>query len=176
MKPRYSKSFREKMVRRMLGSSAASANSLAKEVGVHQSTLSRWLREAHHAGMVAKEEQAPRQVNGAARSAEDKLQLVMAAEAVPPEELGAWLRREGVHESELLAWRAAVKQAAMAALSGTAPEKSHSTEVRRIKELERELNRKDKALAETAALLVLAKKAKALLGDVDDDTDNRSAK
>jgi hypothetical protein len=33
---------------------------------------------------------------------------------------------------------------------------------RRIKELERDLNRKDKALAETAALLVLSKKLSAI--------------
>ena len=47
---------------------------------------------------------------------------------------------------------------------------------RRIRELEKEVSRKDKALAETAALLVLAKKAESLWGDVDDGTDDRSEK
>ncbi len=40
---------------------------------------------------------------------------------------------------------------------------------RRIKELERELRQKEKALAETAALLVLRKKAQAIWGEVEDD-------
>ena len=46
----------------------------------------------------------------------------------------------------------------------------------RIKELERELRRKDKALAETAALLVLKKKVQAIWGDEDDDTEPKSGK
>ena len=41
--------------------------------------------------------------------------------------------------------------------------------ITRIRELERELRRKDKALAEAAALLVLSKKAEALWGDGGDD-------
>ena len=46
--------------------------------------------------------------------------------------------------------------------------------MRRVRELERELNRKEKALAEAAALLVLKKKAQAIWGDEDDDTDPRN--
>ena len=51
-----------------------------------------------------------------------------------------------------------------------------SPEARRIRELEKELRRKDKALAETAALLVLKKKANAIWGDEDDDTAPSSEK
>jgi hypothetical protein len=46
--------------------------------------------------------------------------------------------------------------------------------VKRIKELERELNRKEKALAEAAALLVLKKKVQEIWGDEDDTMDSRS--
>jgi hypothetical protein len=45
-----------------------------------------------------------------------------------------------------------------------------------VKQLEGELRRKEKALAEVAALLVLRKKVQALWGDVDDDTTESSAK
>jgi hypothetical protein len=44
------------------------------------------------------------------------------------------------------------------------------TDAKRIRELEAELRRKDKALAETAALLILKKKVLAIWGDGDDDT------
>ena len=64
-------------------------------------------------------------------------------------------------------------QQALAALGGS---RARTKEQQRIRELERELNRKDKALAETAALLVLAKKVHALWGDEDDDTSGRRGK
>jgi hypothetical protein len=40
---------------------------------------------------------------------------------------------------------------------------------RRIKQLEKELQRKEKALAEAAALLVLRKKVQAIWGEQEDD-------
>jgi transposase len=97
---------------------------------------------------------------GAAKSAEDKVRIVMAAEGLTPDTLGAFLRREGVHEAELEAWRTTVRTAAADAFRGTTTRtgSSRSAERKRIQELERELRRKDKALAEAAALLVLEKK------------------
>ena len=50
------------------------------------------------------------------------------------------------------------------------PSSKPTAEARRIRELERELARKEKALAEAAALLILKKKAQALWGDEDDTT------
>ena len=52
--------------------------------------------------------------------------------------------------------------------------KAASAEARRVRDLERELQRKEKALAEAAALLVLKKKAQAIWGDEDDDTDPKN--
>lgn len=176
----YSAAFRTKMVQRLVGSKAVSANQLAQETGLHQTTLSRWLRDAQHSDMgtsngtgqkppasaPAKQSTAPKM------SADDKVRIVFAAAGLTDQDLGALLRREGVHDAELEAWRRAVKTAAVAALSGTtsncAP--ARSAERKRIHELERELRRKDKALAEAAALLVLEKKLQALWGDGDDDT------
>jgi transposase len=175
MRPPYSQAFREKMVQRMLGPKALTATELSKEVGIPQPTLSKWLREAHLRAMgtttTAPERPA---ASPGARTAEEKFRLVLAAEALGAEELGGFLRREGLHESELATWREAMKQAL-----GTRPAAASAArpaDTKRIKELERELRRKDKALAETAALLVLAKKAEALWGDVDDGTDEQSAR
>jgi hypothetical protein len=82
-------------------------------------------------------------------------------------ELGALLRREGLHEADLAEWREQADRAALAALSGT---RQRSADQRRIRKLESELKRKEKALAEAAALLVLSKKLNALWGDEDGDT------
>jgi hypothetical protein len=54
--------------------------------------------------------------------------------------------------------------------------KDKAADARHIRQLERELVRKDKALAEAAALLVLQKKVQAIWGDADDDTDEKKDK
>ena len=184
MAQRYSARFRAKMVQRLVGPKAVPANQLAQEVGIHQSTLSRWLRDAQHRDMATSNsiEQpsaastSTKETTARKKSAEDKVRLVFAAEALAGDDLGALLRREGVHDAELAAWRTAIKTAAIAALNGSARHAApaRSAERKRILELERELRRKDKALAEAAALLVLEKKLQAIWGDADDDMDTRS--
>lgn len=104
-------------------------------------------------------------------SAAEKLAAVMEASGLRDEELGEFLRREGLHEAQLTQWR----QAALEALGGGKPSRV-AAEGRRVRELEREVQRKDKALAEAAALLVLQKKVRAIWGDGDDDTDPESEK
>jgi len=98
--------------------------------------------------------------------------VVLEAAGVPEAELGAFLRRKGVHEAQLAEWRKQVTEGAVAALRGPSgrDRKAVHVEAKRVRELERELARKDKALAEAAALLVLKKKAQAIWGDEDDDT------
>jgi len=176
----YSEAFKRRMIQKMSNSNAKSANALAKEEGVSQTSLSKWLRDAGKLGSMKKrvhkpepEEKTtirPQQSRPQDWSLVEKLRVVVEADAMPPEELGGYLRREGLHESQLEQWR----QAVLEALEGRRPRRKNTTERKRIKELERELRRKDKALAEAAALLVLKKKAQAIWGDEDDDTDRRN--
>ena len=97
-------------------------------------------------------------------SAEEKLAAVLEAASLSEEELGAFLRSRGLHDAQLQQWRDQM-------IIGLEPKPLKRAETKRIQELEKELRRKDKALAETAALLVLKKKAKEIWGDEDDDTD-----
>ena len=176
----YSRGFKARMVQRLTGPDRASATWLAGEVGVSQSTLSRWVREA---GTRAKnggkrmqsqlQERESRSVRPDDLPAAEKLRLVTEAAGLPHEELGAFLRRNGLHEAQLEEWRRKVEEALQR------PKKRRrgpSPEARRIRELERELSRKDRALAEVTALLALKKKLETLLGDEDDDTRPRSAR
>lgn len=94
-------------------------------------------------------------------SAGERMRVVVEAEGLGPAELGEFLRREGLHEATLVQW----KQAAMGALSPS----NRDPKAQRIAELEKQLARKDKALAETAALLLLQKKVQALWAVADDD-------
>lgn len=167
------------MVERLSGPHAPSATSLADETGVSQATLSRWRKAAGTVApkMTRRDKQKPEPPTSAKRpqdwTAEEKVALVLEAAAVSEVELGAFLRRKGVHEAQLAEWRQQVTQGAVAALRGPSKRdrKAASVEARRVRDLERELKRKEKALAEAAALLVLKKKAQAIWGDADDDTD-----
>lgn len=164
----YTEAFKSRVVRRLVGPSAQSANAVAAEVGVAQATLSRWLVAARNVGDMRN---LPRATTKKWTGAE-KLRVVTEARGLSESALGALLRREGLHETQLIAWRAAAE----AALTDPARGRPvRSAESQRIQALERELRRKDAALAETAALLVLKKKADAWWGDADDTTPPRSA-
>jgi len=126
----------------------------------------RWLRKAATVGTM--KNKRPQDW-----STKEKWQAVVEAEGLCDEELGAFLRRKGLHRAHLERWRAAMQSALG---SGTTSSTKRSPEARRVRELEKELRRKDKALAEASALLVLKKKAQAIWGDEDDDTIPRNGK
>ena len=95
---------------------------------------------------------------------------MLEAAALSDEQLGAFLRSKGLHETHLQQWRLQMLNG-LDKKSATAKKPKRSrAEAKKIKALEKELNRKDKALAETAALLVLKKKAQQIWGDEDDNT------
>lgn len=148
---RYGQKFKERAVARLLPPESAAADLVAHEIGVSIDTLERWRSEA--LAQPARE----RVWTAAAR-----LEAVIATTAMDEPARAAWCRAQGVYPRELAQWR----EAAAAALAGpqearTAPSQAKQDR-RRIKELERELRRKEKVLAEAAALLVLSKKLEAI--------------
>jgi hypothetical protein len=146
---------------------------LAREAGVPEGTLFRWKKETTLGGMSADrpDDKTPSPTKPPQQwSSEEKLAVVLEAAAVPEAELGAFLRRRGLHAAQLAEWRAQML-AGLAGRGSKADRKAAAVEARRVRDLERELRRKDKALAEAAALLILKKKAQAIWGDADDNTD-----
>lgn len=165
----YPEEFKSKMVEKMARPGGPSARALAQETGVSQSTLSRWLRRAGQVEGMRQQTKRPQDW-----TAQEKLEAVLEAEGLSDEELGAFLRRRGLHRAHLERWRAAMRSALERPAKRKRPGKS--PEARKIRELEKELRRKDKALAEASALLVLKKKAQAIWGDEDDDMGPRSGR
>ena len=152
---RYGKPFKDRIVARLLPPESAAINVVSREVGVSVGTLERWRAEALAApgALTSNQRWTP-----AAR-----LEAVIATAAMDEATRSAWCREQGLYPAELEAW----KQDAIAGLGE--PRAASAAEARqdrrRVKELERELHRKDKALAETAALLVLRKKLHAVFHD-----------
>ena len=168
----YSKAFRTLMIQKMTDPDGPSPVSLAEDIGVSRSSLYRWVSEADTLDIAVNAEpssftESMQRLSNMKRpqdwSAEEKLAAVLEAASLSEEEFGAFLRSRGLHEAQLQQWRDQM-------LIGLEPKPAKRVETKRIRELEKELRRKDKALAETAALLVLKKKAQAIWGDEDDDT------
>jgi len=82
---------------------------------------------------------------------------------------GAWCRKNGVYPQQLAAWRQAATEALADPEDARATPQQTRADRRRIKELERDVRRKDKALAETTALLVLSKKLEAIFHKGEDE-------
>ena len=155
----FSVAFKQKMVQRLTGKDAVSAMQLSRETGVRQQNLSRWLQEARSLPIVS-----PNPAKQRRWSVEQKARVVAEAANLTGEELQASLDQAGVRLVEFERWRIALQDEGG----------SSSAASKRIRQLERELARKEKALAEAAALLVLKKTiAKAHL-DEDDDAEDPS--
>ena len=159
----FSVAFKQKMVQRLTGKNAVSALQLARETGIRQQNLSRWLQEARSLPIMADK---PKPV---VREWTVQRKACVLAEAcnLDGEELTAYLEREGVKLPEYEQWRIALDEGGRASAATN----------KRIRQLERELARKEKALAEAAALLVLKKKVETLYGeDEGDDTNGDNEK
>ena len=170
---KYSEAFKAKMVQKMSTPGGPSANELAREVGVNQSTLSRWRRRAARVDAMAKKKETTSR-RPQDWTAAEKLDAVLEAAELSDEQLGGFLRRQGLHQTHLEQWR---QQMLLGLNEKPLRRRSAlSAEGRRIRELEKELRRKDAALAETAALLVLKKKAQAIWGDGGGDTRPKSGR
>ena len=91
-----------------------------------------------------------------------RLQAVIATAAMDEVSRNAWCRENGLYAHQLQQWKDSATQSLAAPEESRASPSQTKADRRRIKELESELRRKNAALAETAALLVLSKKTAAI--------------
>ena len=155
---RYGQAFKNKVVAKLLPPNTASIEEVSREVGVSVDTLERWRAQA--LTTPARER---------AWSAAARFDAVLTTAPMDEATRSAWCREHGVYPQELAAWRASATQALAEPEEQRASPKETASDRRRIKKLERELRRKDKALAETAALLVLSKKLEAIFHKGEDE-------
>lgn len=152
------------LIERMLPPQNADIPQLSQETGIPKDTLYGWRRQAQRARGIAPTASA----RTAERwSGEEKFAMVVETVALSEAERGQYCRKRGLYPEQLQAWRRACEQA-NAGKAALRPKTEAQADQRRIRELERELSRKEKALAEAAALLVLRKKAQAIWGKDED--------
>src|ERR1035437_329978 len=148
---RYGEAFGNRAVARLLPPERANVGAVAKEIGVTMQTLERW-----------REDVQSRPARGRAWTAGARLDAVITAAAMDEASKSAWCREHGLYPAELDKWRMNATTALAEPEEARASPQATRQDKKRIKELERELLRKDRALAETAALLVLSKKVAAI--------------
>lgn len=148
---RYSEKFKRRAVARLLPPESAAVGVVAGEVGIGTGTLERW-----------RDDVLSMPARGRAWTATARLEAVIVTAALDEAGKSAWCREHGVYPEELLKWCNSATTALAEPEELRASPQATRQDKRRIKELERELLRKDKALAETAALLVLSKKVAAI--------------
>ena len=159
----YSEEFKAGIITRMLPPNNVSVPDLARETGIPKDTLYTW-RIKHRE---LKGETTVDPVSSGGLSSEEKFAVVIESASLNEVELSEYCRRKGLYPEHISAWRSTCRQA-NAAVPTKVDRAKLRTQGKQIKQLETELRRKEKALAEAAALLVLQKKIQALWEDPED--------
>lgn len=157
----YSKERKASVIKKMLPPHNIPLRQLSQEEGISRGTLSQWRSEARAQGKLMPDGDADPE----GWTARDKFAAVIETVAMNEVDLSEYCRQRGLYPEQLRVWRAACERAndwERAAAREVARETKEDR--KRIQDLERELARKEKALAETAALMVLRKKADAIWG------------
>jgi transposase-like protein len=160
---RYSEEFKKSAVEKLLNRGSRPVAAISEEVGVASPSLYQWRNELASLGGMKKTSLRPQD-----RSPEEKLKAVIEFETLSEEKRGEFLRKQGLHLEHIKSWRKQLEDA-LRPVNRQAERQERAEDRRKIKELEKELRRKDRALAETTALLVLKKKANLIWGTGEDE-------
>jgi len=159
----YSEEFKKSIIAKMLPPNNVSVPQLARETGIPKDTLYTWRSKHRKAGDAKLQRQASGEL-----SSEEKFAVVIETASLNEIELGEYCRRKGLYPQQISAWRDTCAQAHHDPAAAQVGREKLRKQTKAIKQLEAELRRKDKALAEAAALLVLQKKVQALWEDPED--------
>jgi transposase len=154
MSRKYSQAFKEALVTQILTRGDRTVASVCAEAGVSRKTATTWVRVC---GTVSAH---PTPRGRMTWTAEAKLKAIVETAGLAEPELGLYLRREGLYSHQITAWRAEVLEH-----FATRPMPKKDARDETIRQLEREILRKDKALAEASALLILQKKVDVIWGN-----------
>ncbi len=156
----YNESFRQQALEKAYSRGSSSVRAVAEELNMSKGTLRNWMNADKNNSVARAGQRSKRPTD---RSLSERLQMLMESHGLEGEALNAFCREQGVFRHHLEQWEATFTAGGVV---------DHRAALRELKDtnkaLTRELNRKEKALAEAAALLVLQKKYRALWEDEDE--------
>jgi len=150
---------KEAIVKQVLGRNGESIKAIAKKNNISYSTLKRWVNAKKQGRALGKTLLSSTECSSA-----DKLNHLLLTTDLNETELGSYCRSQGIYSHQLLTW----KEEFMKENSDQKIRKDLKELRAENKRLKKELGRKDKALAETSALLILKKKAHLIWGESED--------
>lgn len=157
---KYTAGFKQEAVKKALSRSASTTiRMIATDIGIGYSTLHKWILDAkqHELEPMAQSTTEKRPQDW---TREERLDMIIKCAAMNDEEMSACCRQSGIYLHHLKQWRSDfIADPGAAKTSVNADTKPLKRE---IKKLQQDLRRKEKALSETAALLVLSKKLEAI--------------
>ena len=156
----YSPERKAAVLKRMLPPNTMAIRQLSQEEGISEATLHKWRAEARGKGQLLPDADAGPE----GWSSRDKFVAVLETATLNEADLAEYCRKRALYPVQIKDWRVACEQSDDWDRSSTARISQATEEKKRVRNLERDLARKDRALAETAALLVLRKKAHAIWG------------
>lgn len=156
---------REAILKKLLPPHNRTVSQVAEEEGISAATLYSWRKQARAQGRLLPDNaDAPE-----GWRSQDKFHAVLETAVLSERELAEYCRRRGLYPEQIRRWRASCEGANERSQQAERREsEALRTERRHSRQLKRELQRKEAALAEAAALLTLRKKARAIWGDEDE--------
>ena len=155
----FSEEFKKSIVRKILMPNGPSITEISKELGVHHTSIRRWKQLYDMTTSMKK-------INK--WTPKEKLKAVAETISLTDNKLGEYLRKHGLHSNDIEQWKEEFLNA-QKSLGRPKKDPELSKAQSKNKELERELRRKDKALAEMSARIVLLKKSHLIWGETEDD-------
>jgi len=160
---KYSQEFKQSIVDKALAHPELTLRELAKNTHVSRSSIHQWITH-FKAGRLT----SPASKEQGSWTYQDKVTMVLETANLDEVAIGTYCRKHGIFSHQLTTWREEI-------MAKPLNDKTvhYRKEIRTLKaqkqQLEKELRRKDKALAEASALLILKKKAMHLWGENADD-------
>jgi len=164
--PKYSKELKETIVQKMMPPNAQSIAQICRDTGVSEQTLYNWRNQYKNEGKVVPADPS----NPENWSAQDKLAVVIETASLNEQALSEYCRKKGLYAEQITRWKELALGGYEARGRLSANERRELQRTRKQnRQIGKELRRKEKALAETAALLVLSKKCNAIWGEAEED-------
>ena len=164
----HSAEFKEQALSKARARGWRTLGTVAAELNMSLGTLKGWLKRSGPQGAgLPRAATLPGDVAAAQWTPAQRLLALNESHALVGPGLHAWCREKGLFEHQLVQWREAFCATARPAAANAAEQRLANTALRELQgrhdQLQREMRRKDRALAEAAALLVLQKKFQALV-------------
>lgn len=162
---RYSQGFKNSVLLKILPPQNQSVAAVARDTGITDQTIRNWLSQHQNGTLLLDTEGSvptPSQ-----RGLREKFKLLMEGKQLGDDRLGDWLRTNGLHSEHLTLWEQELEGVVMDKQENL--KRTNKEQAQKIKRLEKEAKRNEKAMAEALALLTLKKKVDKLFESDEED-------